>query len=316
MMKVNKKHLLEAIRQILREGETITKPAPTKAPGVKPTPGKKPNPLMPPKEAPKPGPKGLFTEDEITDKIVKRYAALNEAKSKQSKIMTILEQIVSEASIEQLQQQFVDTGKIEAKVFDEIVKVSNGKGAYATWMVKRVEDESIKGEDVDKYEDYLKTFDKYKKQFPSPDINAYRDETSVRDFEAKAIEIRERDIEQTGGDTQNAANLVPSQGIQELNSAGIKFLGVVDGYQCFEVPQSLKGNTEAWKIYRKHLANCSGRDKGAKIDICTMAGQGHFDRYLEDGPYYVFFNLGDPKSPYQFHYESDQFMDKNDKRVF
>ena len=311
-MKLNNRQILEVIRQVIREGETITKPAPTKTPGTKPTPGKRPNPLMPPKEAPKPGPKGLYTEEEITDKIVKRYKSLSESKKKSINVMNILEQIVSEASIEQLQQQFVDTGKIEPEVFDEIVRATKGKGAYATWMIKRVEDGTIKGEDIYKYEDYIQIFDKQKRQFPSPDINAYKDERSIRDFEAKAIEIREKGIEQTGGDAANASNLVSSQGIQELNSVGIKFLGVVDGYQCFEVPQSLRGNTEAWKIYRKHLANCSGRDQGAKIEICTMAGQSHFDRYLSDGPYYVFFNLGDPKSPYQFHYESNQYMDKND----
>jgi hypothetical protein len=311
-MKLNNRQILEVIRQVIREGETITKPAPTKTPGTKPTPGKRPNPLMPPKEAPKPGPKGLYTEEEITDKIVKRYKSLSESKKKSINVMNILEQIVSEASIEQLQQQFVDTGKIEPEVFDEIVRATKGKGAYATWMIKRVEDGTIKGEDIYKYEDYIQIFDKQKRQFPSPDINAYKDERSIRDFEAKAIEIREKGIEQTGGDAANASNLVSSQGIQELNSVGIKFLGVVDGYQCFEVPQSLKGNTEAWKIYRKHLANCSGREQGAKIEICTMAGQSHFDRYLSDGPYYVFFNLGDPKSPYQFHYESNQYMDKND----
>ena len=314
-MKLNNRQILEVIRQVIREGETITKPAPTKTPGTKPTPGKRPNPLMPPKEAPKPGPKGLYTEEEITDKIVKRYKSLSESKKKSINVMNILEQIVSEASIEQLQQQFVDTGKIEPEVFDEIVRATKGKGAYATWMIKRVEDGTIKGEDIYKYEDYIQIFDKQKRQFPSPDINAYKDERSIRDFEAKAIEIREKGIEQTGGDAANTSNLVSSQGIQELNSVGIKFLGVVDGYQCFEVPQSLKGNTEAWKIYRKHLANCSGREQGAKIEICTMAGQSHFDRYLSDGPYYVFFNLGDPKSPYQFHYESNQYMDKNDRSV-
>ena len=314
-MKLNNRQILEVIRQVIKEGETITKPAPTKTPGTKPTPGKRPNPLMPPKEAPKPGPKGLYTEEEITDKIVKRYKSLSESKKKSINVMNILEQIVSEASIEQLQQQFVDTEKISQEVFDEIVKATKGKGAYATWMIKRVEDETIKAEDIYKYEDYIQIFDKQKRQFPSPDINAYKDERSIRDFEAKAIEIREKGIEQTGGDAANTSNLVSSQGIQELNSVGIKFLGVVDGYQCFEVPQSLKGNTEAWKIYRKHLANCSGREQGARIEICTMAGQSHFDRYLSDGPYYVFFNLGDPKSPYQFHYESNQYMDKNDRSV-
>lgn len=269
---------------------------------------------MPPKEAPKPTPKGLFEED-VIDKIATRFKSLSEAKKKSSKITSILEQIVSEASIEQLQQQFVDSEKVSQKVFDEIVKVTKAKGAYATWLVSKVDQGFVKDEDIYKYEEYIQIFDRFKRQFPSPDINSYKDERSVREFEQKAIEIREKDVEQTGGDTANAANLVSSQGIQELNSVGIKFLGTVDGYQSFEVPQSLKGNTTAWKVYRKHLANCSGRDKGAKIDICTMAAQSHFDKELGSDALYVFFNLGDPKSPYQFSYATNQFMDKNDNAV-
>ena len=37
-----------------------------------------------------------------------------------------------------------------------------------------------------------------------------------------------------------------------------------------------------------------------------------FDEELSKGPFFVFFNTSDPKSPYQFCYESNQFMDKND----
>jgi hypothetical protein len=49
-----------------------------------------------------------------------------------------------------------------------------------------------------------------------------------------------------------------------------------------------------------------------------MAGFDSFREYLNNSPgssYYVFYNLGDPKSPYQFHYESSQFMDKNDDNI-
>lgn len=316
-MKINKKLFTELLKSTVKEGETITKPAPVKTPGTTPTPGKKPNPLMPPKEAPKTVPKGKLKEENIFDKVSQRYEKLKEVANSSSSIVSLLEQIVSEASIEQLKQQFVDTEKIPQDVFDEIVKATNEKGAYATWMVKRVEDKTIKAEDIYKYEDYLKFFDRFKREFPSPDINTYKDERSIREFEQKAIELRERGIEQTGGDVSNASNLVPPKGIQELNGVGIKFIGTVDGYQCFLIPNSAKGNSKAWETYRKYLANCSGREQGAKIEICTMASQSHFDRYLTDygGDYYVFFNLGDPKSPYQFHYESNQFMDKNDNAL-
>lgn len=81
-MKITKKQLSEIIQKALKEGDTITKPAPTITPGVKPSPTKKPNPLMPPKEAPKTRPKAVATEDAITDKIVKRFQSLKELKSR------------------------------------------------------------------------------------------------------------------------------------------------------------------------------------------------------------------------------------------
>lgn len=255
-----------------------------------------------------------ITERQLTEHI---RQALREVKPKKKypSITSILEQIVSEISIEQLQQQFVDTEKITQEVFDEIIGATKGKGAYATWMVKRVQEKSIKEEDIYKYKDFLKTFERFKRQFPSPDINSYKDEESVRGFEEKAIEIAEKDIENTGGNPADVGKLVSSDGIEELRGVGIKLLGVVDGYQCFEVPMSAKGKEKAHAAYRKHLGQCAGRSEGARINICTFAAQRHFDRYLKDGPYYVFFNLSDPKSPYQFHYESRQFMDKNDKAL-
>ena len=37
-----------------------------------------------------------------------------------------------------------------------------------------------------------------------------------------------------------------------------------------------------------------------------MANQGYFDNYLKTDDLYVFFNLNDKKSPYQFNYESGE----------
>jgi hypothetical protein len=235
---------------------------------------------------------------------------INQSKIK-GDLVNVFEDVISEASIDQLRDTFLYTRKIKQKLFDEIVNVTNGKGAYATWMIKQIINGSLKAEDVYKFKEYFPVFNKHKSRFPSADINAYKDEHGIRTFIKTVMSIKEKDIIHSGGDTDNAKNLVSQKGVEELNSVGINLLGLVDGYQCFEVPQDLRGNENAWKIYRKHLANCSGRDQGASIEICTMASQQYFDDYLKDGPYYVFFNLSDPKSPYQFHYESNQFMDKN-----
>jgi len=307
MKKTGKNLFYNTLLEFTKNSETLTKPLPGVKPGVSPSPQKRPNPLMPPKEAPKPSPKA--TIEKITD----RYKQLSEKEEYIPTLSELLETNINEASIDQLNQQFVETGKVAPEVFNEIIKVTGNKGAYATWMIKRVEGKEIKEEDIYKYEDYFKIFERYKREFPSQDINFYRGEKNVREFEKVAISLRERDVEHTGGDTSNAANLVPSNGIQELSRVGITFLGTVSGFQCFKIPQH--SGEDAWKMYTKWLGNCAGRDKGAKIEICTFATLRYFLNYTEDGPLYVFYNLGDPKSPYQFSYESNQFMDKNDRSI-
>lgn len=259
-------------------------------------------------------PKSLSTKKDILED---RFQSLKETfkGKKLNEVKGILRRVVTEVSIDQLRQQFVDTEIVTPKVFNQILKVTKNKSAYATWMVKRIQDQSIKEEDIYKFEEFLDIFDKNKRLFPSPDIYTYKDEDSVKEFEKKAIEIERLKRQQTGGNTENTANLVSLKGIQEMASVGIKLLGVVDGYQCFEVPQSLVNNKEGWKIYTKYLGNCSGRDTGEKIRICTMADISFFNSYLKNGPYFVFFNLKDPVSPYQFHYESKQFMNKDDMPV-
>jgi hypothetical protein len=57
---------------------------------------------------------------------------------------------------------------------------------------------------------------------------------------------------------------------------------------------------------------------------CTSApGASWFERYIKDGPLYVIFNPNDtdvspntglPKNRYQFHFPSNQFMDKDDRQ--
>ena len=58
---------------------------------------------------------------------------------------------------------------------------------------------------------------------------------------------------------------------------------------------------------------------------CTSApGLSYFERYIKDGPLYVVFRPGDtdiapetglPKERYQFHFPSNQFMDKDDRSI-
>ena len=228
-------------------------------------------------------------------------------------IMLIEEIVLENHKQEQLKAQFVDNNLVSAECADKIFEMFPSSFVNR-WLLTMVAKKNIKEEDVYKYKEYVDIFSKNNKKFPISDLGQIKTAQQVQEFVAKAIELREKAVAALGGSESNvdAKNLVSANEIEKLNSVGINFLGVVDGYQCFEVPKELKGNSEAFTVYRNILARCSGREQGAKIDICTMASQNYFDNYLSSGPYFVFFNMSDPKSPYQFHYESSQFMDKND----
>ena len=228
-------------------------------------------------------------------------------------IMLIEEIVLENHKQEQLKAQFVDNNLVSVECADKIFEMFP-TSFVNRWLLTMVAKKNIKEEDVYKYKEYYEIFSRNNKKFPIADLGQIKTAQQVQEFVATAIDIREKGIAAVGGEnsTADVKNLVSANEIDKLKSVGINFLGLVDGYQCFEVPKELKGNAEAYTTYRNILARCAGREQGAKIEICTMASQYNFDSYLSTGPYFVFFNMGDPKSPYQFHYETSQFMDKND----
>ena len=181
-----------------------------------------------------------------------------------------------------LKQKYVETGKVLMKTFKEIMDVSDNKINYALWLTKMVAENNILPEDVYKYKEYIQIFNKFKKYFPIKDINQINNKKEQ----------------------------------QEWLNVGIEYMGMVDGYQAFEIPKKLGGNEVAWKTYKDILGKCQGREQGEKIDICTIGTFEHFNHEISKGPLFLFFNLNDKKSPYQFNYESNQFKDKNDNPIF
>jgi hypothetical protein len=226
-------------------------------------------------------------------------------------------QRLNELGFDQLETNYVGDGdnQVTPAIYEQIKKASGGKSAYATWLVLRVIDKSLKSEDIYKYENYFKIFDKYKAKYPIKDINQIKSKEQVAEFNRVSTEIADKLAATTGGQDDKGKSLVPLKGVEELKEVGINMLGIVDGYQCFKVPMELAGDIEVWKVYRKWLAKCSGREDGEGIEICTMANYSYFQDYLYADDLYVFFNMSDPKSPYQFHYVEEQFMDKNDGSI-
>ena len=69
----------------------------------------------------------------------------------------------NEATISNYKRIFVDSGNLSEEIFDEIVEVSKGKGAYVKWLAARVAEKKIKDEDIYKFEGYIDSFEKAKR---------------------------------------------------------------------------------------------------------------------------------------------------------
>lgn len=222
--------------------------------------------------------------------------------------------------IQQIKDKYVGEGKpMTEEDFAKIQDVSSGKFYLLAWLAKRVGNKMIKPEDIYKYKEYFNIFEKNKSKFSHKDINLYKTSEDLQNFLDEVIQVREGDI--VFDEIQGKDNYVSQKDIERLESTGgIKYLGMFQDekakknlkYQVFQVFGVKK---DTWKLYRDILGKCKGRDKGAKIEICTIGDYQYFKNYLTDpkgSSYFLLYNLDDNKSPYQLHFESGQFMDKND----
>jgi len=236
---------------------------------------------------------------------------------KEINLYEIIVDVIHEEEIKILISEAEEELKFSPETQEKLQSIGKtfGKG-YVKWLILRLKDKSLKEEDVYKYEQYFKYFEQGRKlgHFTYNDILKYK---SVAEFNKQAIESHEKIAGYQGENLeQDVKFLVSPQQIQMLENVGIKFLGLTpDGYQCFKIPKSLSGDQQAYETQRRILGRCQGREEGQGISICTMASQSHFASYLKNDDLYVFFNLKDPRSPYQFHYGSGSFMDRNDHSI-
>lgn len=293
-MKISKKKLQELIRNKLLEQPEVA-PTPTEVPTKPGTPEKRPNPLRPPKEAPKPAPKGSKEEKDLIKKITDKYLKESEKTSKYS-----LVEMLSEINIEDIKKKFVGDRKggpggkvVTPKEFDDIMQATSNKLALALWMIKRIEQDFILPEDIYKWEDYFDIFKRRKNQFPIKDINQIKNEDDIDDFVNKAIELIELEKDRT-----------QKKGVSKEDKFKDLQIGEVAGFKVYKIPQ---GTSE-----EMYGAAC---ELGSGTSWCTATGntKSWFDRYAKDGPLYIFIGPGGEK--YQFHYESNQYMDKNDRSI-
>jgi hypothetical protein len=247
----------------------------------------------------------------------------------ESDLSLIVRRVIKEqnqADIQNIRRVLVDTGKISEKDFEEIITVSNGKSNYIKLLAKALAKGYMENTDIYKWgpqkDKFIGQFEKAKDSpttkalFPIKDIGRINTKQEFDEFQKTIKDYIERDVKTKFKDSDEFdpdSILLDQTDMLKLESVGIEFLDLVAGYQIFKVSNM---NKETWEVYRTILGRCK---EGAPIHICTIAGYSHFKNYLEKHPgssYYVIFNQNDPLSPYQFHYESNQFKDRKDADVF
>ena len=201
----------------------------------------------------------------------------------------------------------------------ELEKVKAGK--YVQWLIKNYlspkterqfgdngyekEVQAVKEtfmEDLYKITDDLKKFERFKGRLPENqrDINKITaDElyNAVKDFDLTLASTTKAE--------RKTAEVYPGSKI------------VYDGknWRVIEISDKGQIGKEAACFYGGH---------NQETRWCTSApGLSYFERYIKDGPLYVIFNPNDsniapktglPINRYQFHFPSNQFMDKDDRQ--
>ena len=135
---------------------------------------------------------------------------------------------LNEVSIDMLQTQFVDTGRIDRNTFKDIVDAAQNDSAFATWLTSRVAGTKkakpiIKKEDISKYKKHLETFKRNKREYPLKDINMVKDQNALDDFIKKSREIQAREEE----------DISQQKGVSKAEKYTKLKLGEVDGYEIF-----------------------------------------------------------------------------------
>jgi hypothetical protein len=208
---------------------------------------------------------------------------------------------------------------IETARPEDLAKVK--AGSYVQWLIKHYlmpkterqpgdngyekEVKQVKEtfmEDLYKVTDDLKKFERFKGRLPKEmrDINKLTPDLlydAVKDFDLTLASTTKAE--------RKSAEVHP----------GAKLVFDGDNWRVVEIKDKGVVGKEAACFY-------GGNNQETRW--CTSApGASWFDRYIKDGPLYVVFNPNDtdvapgtglPKTRYQFHFPSNQFMDKDDRQ--
>jgi hypothetical protein len=215
--------------------------------------------------------------------------------------LTSTSRMVNEVSIQQLQTDFVDTGRIKKETFRDILNATQNDSALATWLTARVagtkkDPAIIKPEDIYKYEQYFNVFKRRKKEYPTSDINQIKTSQQIQNFIKTSTDLA----------SQEEENPSAQKGVSKTEKFKDLKIGDYNGFSVYMIPKG-----------RKDLYPTSC-ELGSGTEWCTATGNtsSYFEEYIESGPLFIFIDNSDSKNKYQVSFEEEQFMDRYDAPMY
>ena len=216
------------------------------------------------------------------------YSLLERIDSTFQDIRLLNEELILEAaSLSDVYQKYYSN--IPEEEFKQIVAADptageDKMGKYSKWLLALYTNGNLPLEDLYKANEYLTTFHKYKGKLEKKDIGQYKSLPDLYDA-----------IEPYSDNTQAASH---KEEIRQIKQ---------DAEKVYE--------DKTWLVIVPHTKEAA-IEYGKGTQWCTAAtgSYNYFDDYNEEGPLYININKKTGKK-YQFHFESGQFMNEQDRPI-
>lgn len=235
----------------------------------------------------------------IKDFITLKGRPVVERKMKRTRYYLQLDESILNEDIEAVRKQYP---KISDEIFNKLIafdptfnKDRNSVGTYGKWILNGYNKGLITDKDFGHLKDVLTRFEDNKKNLKEKDIGKFKtvqdlDDMLNNDDSYKELshrqEVRQRQKDRKNADLGNEAELVYED-----------------------------GDWEVW-IPKTYAASCK-LGQGASWCTASTESDYYYNHYKDTygGDYYININKHNPEEKYQFHFESGQFMDKDDRSV-
>lgn len=172
-------------------------------------------------------------------------------------------------------------------------KGSDNAGTYGKWLLGLANKNGGRVDDEEYITDVLNKFEENKKFLKNRDIMRFKTIYDVNDYLNDESNYKEESARQKLRRVQNFVRKTDL--IENANK-------VFDGND--------------WVVYipKTYEASCK-LGRGTTWCTATTQSDRYYNLYSDDGPLYININKHNPDEKYQFHFPSEQFMDKNDVEI-